>query len=99
VERQLGMMAESAHGSGAGFAVVYIPSPEIDYEVAGYPPSRLARWGVASAVPFIDTLPAMRDAKRTTRTHWEDDIHCTAAGYAVIADVLFDELTQSGMVP
>ena len=99
VEHQLGLMAESARQSDAEFAVVYIPSPEIDYRVADYPPSRLARWGKAAGVPVIDTLPAMRRAKRVAPTHWEDDIHCTPTGYGVIADVLFDELTRKELVP
>jgi lysophospholipase L1-like esterase len=99
VERQLGMMAETARHAHADFAVVYIPSPEIDYAVANYPPSRLARWGESTGVPVIDTLPAMRRASRRTQTYWDDDIHCTPAGYGVIADVLFDELTRLGLVP
>ena len=62
VEGQLSSMAETTRNAGAEFAVVYIPSREIAYNVASYPASRVSRWGRSAGVRVIDTLPAMRRA-------------------------------------
>ena len=88
-------MAELTRDAGVAFAVAYIPSPEIGFAIAEYPPSRVSRWGARVGVRVIDALPAMRRANRNTPTYWDDDIHCTPAGYGVIAQVLFDELTSN----
>ena len=99
VERELTRMAELTRDAGVAFAVAYIPSPEIAFAIAEYPPARVSRWGARVGVQVIDALPAMRRATRNTPTNWDDDIHCTPAGYGVIAQVLFDELSSSGLVP
>ena len=97
--QQLSLIAETARGAGAEFAVVYIPSPQIAYGISSYPPSRLSRWGKRAGVRVIDTLPEMKRVNRSSPTHWNDDIHCTPAGYGVIAEVLFEQLTRYGLVP
>ena len=101
VEGQLSMMAELTREAGAEFAVVYIPSQQVEHKfnVTNYPPGRVSRWGKVNGVRVINTLPAMRRVNRSVPTYWSDDIHCTPEGYGVIAEVLFNQLTSSGLVP
>lgn len=64
-----------------------------------YPPKRLAAWAFQKGVPFIDITPAMERASKAETLYWKIDGHCNNAGYKVIADTLFTELTKAGLVP
>ena len=99
VERQYDRMAETARAQGAGFVLVYLPQQGPWDEAAEYPPARLAAWASRSGVLLVNALPAMQASAQPERLHWPRDRHPTAAGHAVVADVLFGFLERDGQVP
>lgn len=99
VELEFDKMLRIVQGIGARLVLVHIPTQDFRLRHVDYAPRRLAEWGRRNAVDVIDTLPALRDADTREQVYWKKDIHCTPAGYRVIAETLFAELTQRGLVP
>ena len=89
-------LAKSIH---ARFAIVHIPQQGPWDNSKSYPATRLANWSSAHGAEFIDTLPAMKSAEREKNLYYAQDGHCRAAGYEVIAETLYKELTNRGLVP
>ena len=94
-------MTETAASVGSDIAFVHIPQGNFQMETAAYPATRLEQWAETRNVTFIDTLPGMRRAAEAGQEtlYWAQDGHCTAAGYRVVAEEVFDGLTRSGKVP
>jgi lysophospholipase L1-like esterase len=98
VERELDAMRRITGSIGARMVLIYIPTQDFQRSNAHYPAERLAAWGRRHDVPFIDTLPALRRAAAREQVYWKQDIHCTPAGYRVIAETVFTALTQQDLV-
>lgn len=102
IEAELTKMKELCDAMGAKFVLIHIPEKELDRDGADVPPARLAAWAERNGATFINLLPALRTAQAAPDSpplYWQDDTHCTATGYAVIADTLFSELTRQSIVP
>ena len=99
VEAEYLTMGELAGRVGATLVIVHISDNLPGHLHRGDPAMRLAAWCTEHGIPFIDTLPAMQRAEAAERLYWSKDAHCNAAGYRVIADVLYDELTRRALVP
>jgi len=99
VEPEYLRMRELARSVGASLVIVHISDNLPGLRHRGDPAARLAAWCAEHGIPFIDTLPAMQRAEVAERLYWPRDAHCNAAGYRVIADVLYDELTRRALVP
>jgi lysophospholipase L1-like esterase len=99
VEGELDRILAIVHHVDARLVVVHIPTQDFRQPGVEYVARRLAEWGRRNDVPVIDTLPALRAASEHEAVYWTRDIHCTPAGYRVIAETLFAELTQRGLVP
>jgi len=99
LERELAGMQRAARDHGAALVVVALPqqppwsAADADLE------TRLARWGAAHDAVFIPTLAALRAAASSPPLYWQRDGHCTAAGYAVIADAVVAALIAHGLTP
>lgn len=100
VEAEYEKMIKIADDAGAKIVFVHIPQ-KMSYmtEVADYPARRLSEWAESQGVAFIDVLPAMRKASTERITYWEKDGHCTPAGYGVIAEAIYSEMINKGLVP
>jgi len=81
----------------ARFAVLFIPpkGPPWPEKAA----EELAAWCREHGVPFIDAIPAMKDAALTRQLYWEKDMHCNAEGYRVLADALHRGLAEQQLLP
>ncbi|GAB4318602.1 MAG: hypothetical protein Kow0059_12200 [Candidatus Sumerlaeia bacterium] len=104
-EGELKKMIDLAAAHQARMVLVYIPEKNLDQPGADYPPQRLAQLctdGGDKGAEFINLLPALRRARAANPDqplYWPLDGHCTPAGYRVIAETLFEELTRRGLVP
>ncbi len=96
---QFGRMIDLARSTGAELAVLYIPTPRPGEPFRRYPAERLGAWLAERGVPIIDATPALEAASEEETLYYAKDGHCTPAGYRVIAEVLFEELTARGLVP
>jgi len=99
VEAQLEKMIDIARSIGAAIVLVHIPANDFRRSNATYAGERLTAFGRRHGVPVVDTLPALRAAATVERVYWERDIHCTAAGYSVIAETLYRALVEEHLVP
>ena len=99
MESELEKMIAAARSIGARIVIVHIPTNAFNRETAGYPGERLTRFGQRLGVPVIDTRPALLEAAKTEQMYWEKDIHCTPAGYRVIAETIYAGLVANRLVP
>jgi lysophospholipase L1-like esterase len=100
VESELARMIAIARSNGAAIVLVHIPTEVFQWPTAPYAGKRLAAFGARHGVPVVDTLPALRAAAATGEAmYWKRDIHCTPAGYRVIAETIHAALLKQGLVP
>jgi hypothetical protein len=99
VEGELETMRRITVSIGARMILIHIPTQDFRRGDANYPADRLAEWGRRHDVVVIDTLPALRRAAEREQVYWTQDIHCTPAGYRVIAETIFAALTERDLVP
>jgi hypothetical protein len=97
----------------AGFLLVSIPirmqvedAEWAEFEkAAGRPLDReaiqrhLAGWASARDVPFVDLLPALRDASRQQPVYFRIDAHWNARGHALAAREILAALASQGLLP
>jgi lysophospholipase L1-like esterase len=99
VERELTEIARLARSHSARACVVHLPQSSLGFRAASYPADRLRRFGQATDLEVIDTLPALREAAAAGPLYWPKDGHPNADGYRVIARTVADTLVARGMVP
>lgn len=99
VENDYEKMVSIAGQIEADMVVVHIPQRGPWNESHYYPPKRLANWATEHGAGFVDVLPAMLRASGGQRLYYEQDGHATPAGYAIIANEIYDYLTLSEIVP
>lgn len=99
VESEYEKMIDIAHSVGTEIVFFQIPHKGPWQARHSYPAMRLSQWSKGRGVHFIDTLPAMKEASQGENLYYVKDFHCRPAGYKVIAEVLFEELLKSGIVP
>lgn len=104
IEAELTRIVAIARAGGARPVLVHIPISPSDTAYFGiddvsYPASRLRVWARRERVLFVDVLPAMEAAATSRSLYWEKDSHPNADGYAVIADTIYEALTEAGAVP
>ena len=92
MESDLERMEALAKRAGARFAVLSIPQGSLWGPATAYVPPRLSRWSAAHDAIFVSPLAALRAENGSAPLYWEEDGHCTGAGYAVIAATLADVL-------
>lgn len=63
-----------------------------------YPSKRLKAWAKRNRVFFVDTLPALEKASKTTKMFWEKDGHCRPEGYKIIAEVIYKYLIENKLI-
>lgn len=99
IETEYVKMEELADQIGARIVLAHIPQrgpwDQDAHSIADW----MAGWSDSRDVPFIDTLPAMEAASRDQQLYWEQDGHCTPAGYEVIANTIFSYLVDNHLVP
>ena len=91
----------AAHSMGAYFAFVIIPfreqlsdlRPGLDPAIFG---QRFTAFGGAQNIPSLDLLSTFRAHPKPASLYWREDSHCTAEGYALIGNSIFDFLMQMG---
>lgn len=98
VESEYKKMIEIATNAHAQIIFVHIPQG-IDDDFYFYPPLRLSKFSSENGVPFIDVLPALKEASLHERLYWEKDGHCNSAGYRIIAEVIYSKLIEENIVP
>ena len=64
-----------------------------------YPLGRLTAWGKKYNVLVIDPTSAMQEAAKYEQVYWNKDVHCTQAGYRVIAETVYAKLTELRIAP
>jgi hypothetical protein len=95
MQADLESMAAISREHGARFAVIGIPqsnfmrNDELD--------RRLRAWSAEHTISYISVWPAMRAADGGAPLYGPDG-HCTPAGYAVIAEAVFDGLEAQGVL-
>jgi lysophospholipase L1-like esterase len=99
VERQYEAMVSLCREHGDEFVLVYLPQRAPWDEAAGYPARRLAAFSERAGVLFVDPLPAMRVHEAPETLHWPLDGHPTAAGHAMVAEVLRRALEDGDHIP
>jgi lysophospholipase L1-like esterase len=100
IEREYERIAAICAELGARFVILHIPQMGPWTEESRYPAQRLAAWAASRGVGFVDALPALQQATGGGEPlYFPKDTHCTPAGYAVIAEVLYGYLTREGFVP
>ena len=97
IEEEYLRMKAIGDESGAPLVLVHIPQANLSPDVGRF----LGRLMQDRVDAFIDTQPYLRSVseKSGRDLYWPKDGHCNADGYAIIARVLFDQLTQRGLVP
>jgi len=101
VESEFAKMAAIAMRLHSRLVLVYIPQQGPWGEEQDYPGRRLSAWASRNGVGAVDVLPGMMRAASATRQplYYKNDGHCTPAGYAVVAQEIFDYLTTNDLVP
>lgn len=61
--------------------------------------ARLASWARARGIPYVDLLPALRDAAGGGRVYYRIDAHWTARGHAVVAAEILKALVGDRLIP
>ena len=92
---------DNARALGADFTLLLIPfreqlgdlEPGLDPTLLG---QRLLAFAQANDIPAADTLPAFRQHGDPASLFWREDGHCTAEGYALIAEVAHELLGGAG---
>jgi lysophospholipase L1-like esterase len=98
IEAEFGKMASIAESAGARLVILHIPQQGPWTDRNHYPARRLSAWAARRGVEFVDALLAM-EKRGGEPLYYPKDGHCTAAGHAVIADVLYRHLTARHLVP
>jgi lysophospholipase L1-like esterase len=99
IEVEYEKMLQLAKSAQARLIIVHIPQQGPWDDTKSYPVTRLSEWSSAHGAQFIDTLPAMKLADPQKSLYYAQDGHCRAAGYEVIAETVYRELTTRGLVP
>ncbi len=101
LESEYSRMAAITREIGSRLVIAAIPQKGPWNKWHGYPPERLAGWAAREGdVGVVDVLPAMIEASKVEPyLYYELDGHCTPAGYGVVADTLYRQLTEGGWVP
>ena len=99
IEVEYEKMLQLAESAQARLIIVHIPQQGPWDDTKSYPATRLSEWSSAHGAQFIDTLPAMKLADPQKSLYYAQDGHCRAAGYEVIAETVYRELTTRGLVP
>ena len=99
-ERRLTRLARATTDGGARLLVIYLPT-NLAVGAERDAAARVRRWGERSGVDVVDTLPALREAEKSTRAplYWPKDRHPTAEGYRVISRAVLARLASSLRVP
>jgi hypothetical protein len=92
-----------ADSIGVPFVVVTIPHRRQFSPMAeGLDPTVYGEtWGAFAAehdILYVDMYPIFRDHPDPFSLYWIEDYHCTAEGYGLIGQALFDLLVGSGVV-
>lgn len=93
----IGSIRAEADRLDASLVIILIPFGEqlVPYSL-GYDPrapgQRVAAYAAEHGIPFLDLLEAFRTHPTPSNLYWVEDYHCTALGYGVIGDALFDML-------
>ena len=90
---------DAAYSMDAYFVFAIIPfreqlsdlRPGLDPSIFG---RRFTAFGSTQNIASLDLLPMFRAHPKPTSLYWREDSHCTAAGYALIGDSIFDFLVQ-----
>ena len=82
----------------ANIVFIHIPQMTPWDETASYPAQRLSVWCERRDVPFIDVLPAMREAARARKIYYTKDGYCIPEGYALIAETIYSELSNKNII-
>lgn len=98
VEAELLGMIGIARSIDAAIVLVHIPTEAFQWRAAPYAGERLAAFGERHGVPVVDTLPALRAGAAEEPMYWQRDIHCTPAGYRVIAETIHTALLARRLV-
>jgi lysophospholipase L1-like esterase len=96
VESEYETMRRVANRIKAALVIVYIPLKKEDNN---YPLERLMAWGRDHRVTVIDPTRNLQEAALHQQVYWKEDVHCTEAGYRVIAETVFAKLTEMNAVP
>ena len=100
IEAEYSRMKQLCDAHGARLAIVHIPQAPPWTAQHDYPAIRLRRWAAARDVLVIDALPALQEAAAgAARLYYEQDGHCTPAGYRVLAQAIQSGLEAAGAVP
>jgi lysophospholipase L1-like esterase len=99
IETEFDKMIALARQMSANIVFIHIPQMAPWDETASYPANRLAAWCERRDVPFIDVLPAMREAAKKHKIYYEKDGHCNSDGYHAIAEAIYAGLLNKKLVP
>ena len=107
MQEDWGRMVDMTRAAGARIAFVHIPSgpaPRLGPQWGDDPaelPRRLRQVCAARECSVIDMLPAFTAHPGGTETLYlpGDDIHCSEAGNALVADVILRDLEARGLLP
>lgn len=97
VYHHIGSIQAEADRLDASLVIILVPFGEqlVPYSF-GYDPSapgqRVAAYAAERGIPFLDLLEEFRAHPTPSDLYWVEDYHCTALGYGVIGDALFDML-------
>ena len=96
VESQYKRMVAIANKIGAHIVFIYIPAKPYEND---YAQQRLIAWGRNNGVLVVDTLSAINKASTKEKVYWTKDVHCTEAGYRVIAEEARAKLIKTRLIP
>jgi len=104
IEAEYSKMVKTARSAGAEIVFIHIPiSPDeaayFDIKGTSYPADRLKKWAANEQVLFIDTLPVLMAAEMHQVLYWPQDGHSNCAGYAVIAETIYEKLMDNNLLP
>jgi hypothetical protein len=103
MEGELGKISAICNAAGAKLVILHIPqhvpNPTKWTDENRYMPKRIGAWAAAHHVYFVDALPVIERLPNQETLYYPKDRHCTARGYAVVADVLYDYLNAQHLVP
>lgn len=96
IESEYGKILKIARRNNAKLAIVYFP---LKPDEISYPLERLMNWGRKHNVLVIDPIFALIEAAKGEKVYWEKDVHCTEAGYRVIAETVYSKLIEAQIAP
>lgn len=99
VERTLADLVRLMRGRGIATVLLHIPQLPGWGQPDDYPARRLAALAERTGAHAVDPLPRLRaEDSAEVPFYWSKDGHTTAAGAAVIAEVLFEALVEQRLL-